>query len=199
MVSSWRHHRRGRHGNGWPQFKFLRKSSNKKTEITIPPLRKNRDFMLLWTGAGYAALGRQIGFIAFPLLMVYQLGSPSDAGLVSFAALLPMLVIELPAGVMVDRWDRRRMMIICDLAGLAAMGSVGLAVFLGHVWLLHVMAAAFIESSAGIVYQLCEESAVRNVVHKTHVSQAISQNEARSRAANLLGQPAGSALFALTR
>lgn len=170
-----------------------------KPEGTIPPLRKNRDFILLWTGAGYAALGRQIGFIAFPLLMIFQLGSAEDAGLVSFAALVPMLVIQLPAGVMVDRWDRRRMMILCDIAGLAAMGSVGLAVFLGHVWLLHVMAAAFIESSAGIVYQLCEESSVRNIVHKTHLYQAISQNEARSRAASLLGSPAGSALFALTR
>ncbi|HXS64324.1 MAG TPA: MFS transporter [Streptosporangiaceae bacterium] len=180
-------------------MRFIKKKSPNATASTIPPLRKNRDFMLLWTGAGYAALGRQIGFIAFPLLMIYQLGSAEDAGLVSFAALVPMLVIELPAGVLVDRWDRRRMMIICDIAGLAAMGSVGLALFLGHVWLLHVMAAAFIEASAGIVYQLCEESAVRNVVHSTHVSQAISQNEARSRAANLLGQPAGSALFALTR
>jgi MFS family permease len=166
---------------------------------TIPPLRKNRDFILLWTGAGYAALGRQIGFIAFPLLMIFQLGSPADAGLVSFAALLPMLVIQLPAGVMVDRWDRRRMMILCDIAGLAAMGSVGIAVFLGHVWLLHVMAAAFIESSAGIIYQLCEESAVRNIVHKSHLYQAISQNEARTRAASLLGSPAGSGLFALAR
>jgi MFS family permease len=178
-------------------MKFFNKSP--KPAGTIPPLRKNRDFMLLWTGAGYAALGRQIGFIAFPLLMIFQLGSPADAGLVSFAALVPMLVIQLPAGVMVDRWDRRRMMILCDIAGLAAMGSVGIALLLGHVWLLHVMVAAFIESSAGIVYQLCEESAVRNIVHKTHLYQAISQNEARSRAANLLGQPAGSALFALTR
>jgi predicted MFS family arabinose efflux permease len=179
-------------------MRFLNKSQ-KPTNNTIPPLRKNRDFMLLWTGAGYAALGRQIGFIAFPLLMIFQLGSAEDAGLVSFAALVPMLVVQLPAGVMVDRWDRRRLMILCDIAGFAAMGSVGLVLLLGHVWLLHVMVAAFVESSAGIVYQLCEESAVRNVVHAAHVSQAISQNEARSRAANLLGQPTGSALFALTR
>src|SRR6185437_15559277 len=123
-------------------MRFIKKKSPNATASTIPPLRKNRDFMLLWTGAGYAALGRQIGFITFPLLMIYQLGSAEDAGLVSFAALVPMLVIELPAGVLVDRWDRRRMMIICDIAGLAAMGSVGLALFLGHVWLLHVMAAA---------------------------------------------------------
>jgi MFS family permease len=177
----------------------LRNRSPKSSGKSLPPLRKNRDFMLLWTGAGFAAFGRQIGFIAFPLLMIFQEGSPAKAGLVSFAGLLPMLVIQLPAGAFVDRWDRRRTMILCDLGGFVAMGAVGLAVLAGHIWLPLVMAAAFAEGCVAILYRLAEQAAVRNVVQPGHLSQAMSQNEARGRAADLLGQPAGTALFAVTR
>lgn len=164
-----------------------------------PPLRKNRDFLLLWTGAGFAQLSGRMSVIAFPLLMIWHSGSTVGAGLVSFAGLLPMLILQLPAGVLVDRWDRRVLMIVCDAVGIVVMGSVAVALVFGHVWLPHVMAAAFIEGTATIFYQLAERAAVRNVVHSDHLSTAMSQNEARGRAAGLLGQPAGSTLFAAGR
>jgi MFS family permease len=164
-----------------------------------PPLRKNRDFLLLWTGAGFSQLGARMSTVAFPLLMIWHTGSTVGAGLVAFAGLLPMLVLQLPAGVMVDRWDRRRLMILCDLVGIIGMASVAVAVLFDHVWLPHLMVVAFVEGSAGIFYQLAERAAVRNVVHPDHLSTALSQNEARGRAAGLLGQPAGSSVFVVGR
>ncbi|MER6365954.1 MFS transporter [Kitasatospora sp. NPDC001527] len=164
-----------------------------------PPLRRNRDFLKLWTGAGISILGTRVGTVAYPLLMVWQNGSTVDAGLVGFAALLPLLLVQLPAGVVVDRWDRRRTMIACDVAGLLAMGSVGLVLLSGRVLLPHLMAAAFVEAAAGIFYRLAERAAVRNVVEPRHLSAALSQNEARGRAAGLLGQPLGSSLFTVSR
>ncbi|WP_228989483.1 MFS transporter [Streptomyces sp. DH8] len=163
------------------------------------PLRKNRDFLKLWTGAGMSILGARVSAVAYPLLMVWQNGSPVDAGLVGFAALLPVLLVQLPAGVLVDRWDRRRTMIVCDLVGILAMGSVGITLLAGDVGLPHLMAAAFVEGGAAIFYRLSERAAVRNVVHADHLSAALSQNEARGRAAGLVGQPLGSSLFAVFR
>ncbi|MCZ4087497.1 MFS transporter, partial [Streptomyces antarcticus] len=162
------------------------------------PLRKNRDFMLLWTGAGIALLGGRVSAVAYPLLMIWY-GTPTDAGLVGFAALLPMLLVQLPAGVIVDRWDRRRTMIVADVAGLVTMGSVGVALLMGHMWLPHLMAAAFVEGSAAIFYRLSERAAVRNVVHRDHLPAALSQNEARGRAAGMVGQPLSSTMFAFAR
>ncbi|MFH9004313.1 MFS transporter [Streptomyces afghaniensis] len=163
------------------------------------PLRRNRDFLKLWTGAGISILGGRVGAVAYPLLMVWQNGSSVDAGLVGFAALLPVLLVQLPAGVLVDRWDRRRTMIVCDLVGILAMGSVGVTLLFGNIRLPHLMAAAFVEGAAAIFYRLAERAAVRNVVHPDHLSAALSQNEARGRAAGLIGQPLGSSLFALFR
>jgi MFS family permease len=154
-----------------------------------PPLRKNRAFLLLWMGAGLSMLGARVSAVAYPLLLIFDGGSVAAAGLVGFAALLPALVLQLPAGVLVDRWDRRRTMIWCDVAGLIAMTSVAVALIADRLWLPHLMAAAFIEGSAVILYRLAERASIGNVVHPSHLMTAYSRNEARGRAAGLLGQP----------
>ncbi|MFF4045009.1 MFS transporter [Streptomyces sp. NPDC001816] len=160
-----------------------------------PPLRKNRDFLRLWIGAGSTLLGTGVATTAYPLLIIWFTGSEVGAGLVGFAAMLPRLLVQLPAGVLVDRWDRRRLMISCDVLGLATMGSVAAALIAGRFWLPHIMAAAFVQGSAAIFYRLAERAAVRNVVEPGHLSAALSQNEARGQAAALVGQPTAGSLF----
>ncbi|MEU5881421.1 MFS transporter [Spirillospora sp. NPDC047279] len=163
------------------------------------PLRNNRDFLLLWIGAGCTALGLRIGVITYPLLVLWQSGSPSAAGWVGFAALAPNLVVQLPAGVLVDRYDRRRLMLACDAGCALSTASVAAALVTGAASWTFLMIVAFAQGSLGVVYQLAERSAVRHVVVAGHLSQALSRNEARSRAAALLGQPLGTGLYALER
>ncbi|GAA1216892.1 MFS transporter [Prauserella alba] len=161
------------------------------------PLRRNTDFLLLWTGAGASEFGAKMSVIAFPLLIIWHTGSPIGAGLVSFAGLLPVLLLQLPAGVLVDRWDRRRLMMVCDAIAAVGMLSVVLALLLGVAWLPHLLVVCFVEGACMVFYRLAERTAVRNVVAPTQLAAAMSQNEARSRAAGLLGQPAGSSLYAV--
>ncbi|WP_112239143.1 MFS transporter [Kribbella monticola] len=160
-------------------------------------LWKNKDFGLLWSGAAFSILGMRVSSIAWPLLVVFDGGSPERAGLVGFAALLPQLVIQLPAGVVVDRLDRKKVMIACDVIGIVAIGSVLAALFMGGLSLPHLLVAAFLEGSAAIGYQLSERAAVRAVVHPQQLPKALSQNEARSKGAGLLGQPISTGLLSL--
>jgi MFS family permease len=116
---------------------------------------------------------------------------------VAFAGLLPTLVLQLPAGVLVDRWDRRTLLIVCDAVAASCMATVAVALFFGVVWLPHLFMVNFIEGTCMIFSLMAGRAAVRNVVAPHHLSTAIAQNDARGRAAGLLGQPAGSALFAV--
>ncbi|ATZ23945.1 MFS transporter [Streptomyces lavendulae] len=163
------------------------------------PLRRNRDFILLWVSAGATALGARVSGIAYPLLVIWTTGSAGSAGLVGFAALLPNLLVQLHAGAVVDRFDRRRLMILCDLGCLAATGAVAAAVLTGHLWIWLLMAAAFAQGSLAIFYRLAERAAVRHVVPVEQLPQAMSGNEARTQAAGFLGQPGGSVLYAVSR
>lgn len=165
----------------------------------LVPLRRNRDFLLLWTGAGFSSLGLQLTFVVYPLLVIWQTGSASAGGGILAAAVLPHLVVQLPAGALVDRFDRRRLMITSDVVCIAVTGGVLVVVILDAVWLPHLMAAAFLHASAAIVYELAERTAVRHLVDESQVPQALGQNEARKRAVGMLGDPIGTFLFSVLR
>lgn len=165
--------------------------------VDPPPLRRNRDFLRLWSGVGLATLGNTVTTVAYPLLLIFDGGSAAAAGLVGFAGLLPLLLLQLPAGVFVDRWDRRRTMIVCNTTCAVAAASILVALLAGKLWLPHLMAVAFVEGTAFIFYRLSEQAAVRNVVAPGQLPAALAQNQARGRAAGLLGQPTGSSLFVL--
>ncbi|WP_435642869.1 MFS transporter [Streptomyces sp. H49] len=165
----------------------------------LAPLRHNRDFVLLWVGAAATALGARVSGIAYPLLVIWTTGSASSAGMVGFAALLPNLLVQMHAGALVDRFDRRRLMILCDLGSLLATGAVAAAVVAGHVWIGLLMAATFVQGSLAIFYRLAERAGVRHLVPAAQLPKALSANEARTQAAGLFGQPGGSVLYAVGR
>ncbi|MFE0461704.1 MFS transporter [Kitasatospora sp. NPDC058965] len=162
-----------------------------------PPLRRNRDFVLLWTGTALSSLGSQVSAFAYPLIVLWSGGSVRSAGLVGAAAALPQLVLSLFAGVLVDRFDRKRLMLGCNLGRFAALAVLVATLLAGKVLLPVLLAVAFVEASLGVVHKLAEHAAVRNVVHPDHLDQAISQNEARVQATGLLGQPLAGALSAV--
>jgi len=165
----------------------------------VPPLRANRDFRLLWFGSVVSVLGSRASAIAYPLLVLALTGSPADAGLAGFAATIPYLLWQLPAGALVDRWNRKVIMIACDAGRALALASIVLALALDSISLAQIIAVSFIEGSLYVFHSLAEPAAVRNIVHPTHLPLALSQIEARERGAALLGQPLGGFLFDLGR
>lgn len=163
------------------------------------PLGKNRSFILLWTGAGISILGSRISAIAYGLVVLWATKSPGLTSLVTFAALLPYLVTQLPAGAFVDRWNRRTVMVGCDLGRMVAIAIVAITVAAGHIWIPLLMVVAFVEGSLTVMYTIAERAAVFTVVHEEQIGGAIGANEARGQAAGLIGQPIGTFLFAVTR
>ncbi|MFC9297289.1 MFS transporter [Streptomyces sp. NPDC057011] len=170
------------------------------TGAAPPPLSRNRDFLLLWSGQWTAFFGTRMSAVCYPLLALWATGgSASAAGLVGFAALVPNLLLQLPAGVLADRWDRRKTMIGCGAGRLLALGSLAGALLAGTPRLAHLIAVVFVESAFAVVHQLAERGAVHALVPAEQLGAAMAQNEARGRAAGLLGAPAGTALFTVVR
>jgi MFS family permease len=103
-------------------------------------------------------------------------GSPATAGAVGFVGALPYILFQLPAGTVVDRVNRRRMMIACDIGRMAALGSLPLTFWLGHLTLVQVFAVAFVEGTLFVLFRLGEVSAVRLVVPSEQYPTALAQN-----------------------
>jgi MFS family permease len=163
------------------------------------PLSRNRDFLLLWTGQAVSVFGTRVAAIAYPLLVLSLTHSPARVGLVSFANWIPAVLFGLPAGALVDRWDRKRVMIWCDLGRAAALGSIVAALAAGALTYPQVLAVAFCDRTLGLLFGPAEVSALRRVVAPTQIARAVARNESREYSALLLGPPVGGALFALSR
>src|SRR6185312_1795540 len=97
------------------------------------PLHRNRDFLLLWSGQAISQLGSQVSLVAYPLLVLAVTGSPAKAGIVAFARNIPIAALALPAGMLADRVNRRRLMVATDGVRAMAMASIPIAAAAGRV------------------------------------------------------------------
>lgn len=161
------------------------------------PLRHNRDFRLLWIGHAVSELGSSISTIAYPLLVLALTGSASDAGIVGFVGMAPFALLQLPVGALVDRWDRKRVMLFSDAVRALIVGFVAVAVATDRASLLLLGVAAFAEGACSVFFVAAEPGAIRHIVPEPQLGSAMAQNEARSRGARLLGKPIGGILFGL--
>ncbi|GGZ29888.1 MFS transporter [Streptomyces nitrosporeus] len=164
----------------------------------LPSLRSYRDFRLLWTGSAMSVMAERCSGMAFTLLVLWHTGSESAAGLVGFASLLPTLLVQLPAGVMVDRLNRRRVMMVCVIVRMVAVATVALTLIGDTVRVWHIALVAFVQSTMTVFYQLSERAMVRGVVPPAQLGAAMATNEARSRGVNFVGHPASGAMFGLS-
>jgi MFS family permease len=110
-------------------------------------LAENRDFRRLWIGEALSLFGSRISNVAYPLLALALTHSPAKAGLVGAAGWLPFVVIQLPAGAAVDRWNRKRVMVACDLGRAVALASIAATAAAGVLTYPQLLAVAFIECS----------------------------------------------------
>ena len=133
------------------------------------------------------------------MLVLAQTHSPAKAGLVGFAQTLPYMLFYLPAGALVDRWDRKRVMLAADAGRAVALGSLAAAITAHALTFGQIVAVAFVEGSLFVFFSLAESAALPQVVPKEQLSTAVAQNQARTQGADLVGQPLGGVLFGISR
>jgi MFS family permease len=167
--------------------------------MTLPSLWRNRDFMVLWVGQVISTIGARATTLAYPLLVLALTGSPVTAGVVGFAQTLPYVLFYLPAGSLIDRWNRKPIMLVADAGRALAMGSLVVALLAGWLSVTQIVLVAFVEGTLFIFFQLSESAALPHVVHRSQLSAALAQNQAREYGAELVGQPLGGIFFGLGR
>jgi len=163
------------------------------------PLRRNRDFVLLQISQLVSSGGSQITAIAYPLLVLSLTGSSAKAGLVAFARLLPTALFSLPAGLAADHWNRRRLMIAAHALRAVAVGTLGVLVAMDDIAFWVIPTVAFVEGAGAAVYATASAGAMRAVVPKQQLPDAVAVVTGREAAISLAAPPVGGALFGLAR
>jgi len=161
-------------------------------------LTRNRDFVLFQTGQLLSAAGSSLSTIAYPLLVLSLTHSPAKAGLVSFARLLPVPLFALPAGVLADRFDRRRIMLASDAVRAVAMAALAIVIWKQPAfWPVPLL--AFVEGAGDTFFAACLGGVLRSVVPPAQLPSAISVQTGRTAVVGIAGPPVGGALFSVAR
>jgi MFS family permease len=162
-------------------------------------LARNHDFTVLWVGQTMSELGSRVSMFVFPLLAYALTGSALVAALAEALHLLGLVGALLPAGVLADRVDRRRVMRAASAAGLLLYSSLVVAGVADVLTAPHLLVVSLLTGACAGLFAPAEIAAVRTVVTDDDLPTALSQQQARQHVAGLIGGPLGGALYAVTR
>lgn len=165
--------------------------------IPAAPLWRNRDFMLLTAAGAVSAIGGRASRLALPILALGLTGSPAVAGLLAAAQQLPYLLFSLPAGVWVDRADRRRVLVACDLISCALLLSVPVAHALGALSVAQLFAVVFLQGICAVLFAVAELAALPSVVARAQLAPARAVGQGVESAAEVLGPGLGGLVIGL--
>ncbi|MEU8343843.1 MFS transporter [Spirillospora sp. NPDC048832] len=158
-----------------------------------------RDFRLLLSGSVLSQLGTLGAAAANPLLALALTGSPIVAGWVAAASTIPGLLLHLPVGLIVDRSDRWRIMLVSQLIRVVnSIVLVGCLCAFTAPWPMLVLAAV-VDGSCAVFFRMAELATVRYVVPDGKAENAMGTSEARHHLAIVLGRPVGGVMFTLGR
>jgi predicted MFS family arabinose efflux permease len=163
-----------------------------------PTLWHNRDFLVMWGGQIVSTLGSRTSATALPLLVLAVTRSPADAGVVGAAGTAPFL-LSLVAGAFVDRWNRKRILVISEVVAGLALAGIPIALWLNALTVTQLALTAVVQGFCAVFFGLAENAALPRIVPPEQLSAAVAQNEGKSRGAALVGPPLGGILFGLSR
>ncbi|WP_461032172.1 MFS transporter [Streptomyces mayteni] len=156
------------------------------TQEDRQPLWRNRNFGVFWAAQTLSVVGDSFALIALPLLVLHATGSVAQMGLLTAVAGVASLVAGIFAGVVADRFDRRRLLIGCDLARMGLYALIPIAWAFGPtVWLLYVVLP--LASAVGMLFMVTYVTVVRGLVPTERLTEANGRLNATAAAAGVLG------------
>ncbi len=156
---------------------------------------RGRDFRALVLGQGVSAFGDFVSATVVPLLVLSLTRSGGMMALVSSLARLPDLLVAGYAGVMADRWDRRRTMFWTDMGRGALTALIPLAALLRLPVLWVIVAVVVPLNVLRVMFLAAYEGALPQIVGRAHVGAAVSLIGAMFAAMAIAGPAAGGFLY----
>lgn len=154
-------------------------------------------FFTIWGGQALSILGSQLVQFALIWHLTVATGSATVLATASLAGMLPQVILGPLAGTLVDRWNRRRIMLLAD--SLVALATVGLAVLfaLNAVAIWHIYLVMFIRSLAGSFHGNAMSASTSLMVPVEHLTRIQGFNQMLNGGLNVVAAPLGALLLVL--
>lgn len=151
-------------------------------------LRKSKNFLLLATGQGISVIGSQLTGLALPVFAVTLLGvSEAQLGILGAADNAAFLVFALLAGAWVDRWVKRRVMIVADVIRMVCIAAIPLLYFSGVFQFWHLVVLGAVIGTATVFFDVASQSFIPILFKDDQIGTANSALETTSQISGIGG------------
>lgn len=165
--------------------------------LNSPSLWRNRNYLLLQGGQIVSYIGNQQQFIALPLLVLALTGAAVQAGIAMGLSTIAVLVVSPLAGALVDRWNRKKAMLICDAGRMCIILTIPLAFWFHVLTMAQIYIVVIVAGALGTIFSVANTAALPNVVAREQLPQAISQAQAVYSGVRTFGSLLGGALYSI--
>ncbi len=155
-------------------------------------------FRRLWFGSVLAQLGQWMQSVALGWIALDLTDSAFFVGFVSFMAGLPFIVVAVPAGVFIDRFDRRQVLLVCQGAAAILAVLVGIDVIAGTVQPWHLPIAAFLNGSLLSILTPTQQAITPSLVAREDLTNAIGLTSAGGNMSRIVGPSLAGAIIGAT-
>jgi DHA3 family macrolide efflux protein-like MFS transporter len=154
-----------------------------------------RPFFTIWTGQAFSLLGSSLAGFALVWWLTSTTGSATILALGTLMQVLPQILLGPLIGALVDRWDRRLVMIVAD--GTIALFSLGLALLfvfqVAQFW--HVYVILFVRSVGGVFHLLAMQASTPLMVPQKHLGRVAGANQTLQGIMNIVAPALGALLL----
>jgi MFS family permease len=144
-------------------------------------------FRKLWLAAVASAMGQWMQSTALAWLALDLTDSESFVGIVAFSAGLPFLLVSVPAGLIIDRFDRRTVLVVCQIIAAVLSITVAIDVLSGQVQPWHLPIAGFVNGSLQATLNPTQQSIVPSLVPRERLTNAIGLMGAGQNGTRVIG------------
>jgi MFS family permease len=161
------------------------------------PLWRNRDYLLLQGGQIVSYIGNQQQFMALPLLVLLLTGSAVQAGIAVGLNTGAIIVVSPIAGALVDRWNRKATMLICDAGRALATFTIPLAFWLHLLTMPQIYIVVAIAGIFGTIFSVANTAALPNVVSQEQLPAALAQSQSAYTVIRVCGSLVSGVLYSI--
>jgi len=161
-------------------------------------LFRKPNFAKLWTAATISLFGTGVSQLAIPFIAAVVLSaSPGEVGLLSTIEFLPFLLFTLPAGVWVDRFPRRRILVIGDVGRAVMLATIPIAAAAGALTIWQLYVVGFVNGVMTVFFDVADQSYLPTILERDELVEGNSKLQISFSASQILGQPLGGGFVAL--
>jgi MFS family permease len=164
--------------------------------IDIGPLRRHRDFRLLFLGQMATFLGSMLSYVAIPYQVYALTGSSLTVGLLGLAELVPVLTLGLLGGALADVIDRRRLVLLTELALMAMSGALAWNSTFTHPSVVLIFAVSVVAAGAWSLQRPALDALLPRLVEREELTAAGALSTFQVTVGMLAGPAIGGVLVA---